>query len=342
MDEIDLDKLIAESEKFQPENTGSTSAPQAPRLRKIKRPKHPGRPISANTMPQNPNMAQTSPITESNPFGTQSTSQPEQTPYGMPRAGSNSYGAPNAYGVDQTPYETQNVSAPSTGFSNTQVQGNAYQAQQASYSQESQAQNYSAAPQGYANPQGYAQPQTRQGYQSAGYEQPQTYMPADPNRELMRPNQQPVFDNAYAQQPPSLEDQTEEYDSYAYQPNSFLAQLDIKKLVALAVLCLCMGLFIGKFLFSSEQVVNNGLQGVVVNPEVPKGRSRCGVAEKSQGCVLYIMNPQRQDLSGRDFYDLASQLTGRQRFVIETGNMRYSTVKIKPGNIAQLNIPPLQ
>ena len=54
------------------------------------------------------------------------------------------------------------------------------------------------------------------------------------------------------------------------------------------------------------------------------------------------MNPQRRDLQGRDFYDLASQLTGRQRFVVETGNMRYSSVKIRPGDIAQINIPPLQ
>ena len=54
------------------------------------------------------------------------------------------------------------------------------------------------------------------------------------------------------------------------------------------------------------------------------------------------MNPQRQDLSGRDFDDLAAQLTGRQRFMIETGNMRYASTKIRPGEIAQLNIPPLQ
>lgn len=117
---------------------------------------------------------------------------------------------------------------------------------------------------------------------------------------------------------------------------------DMKKIVIAAVVCLLVGVFLGKAMFSTEQVVRNGLQGVVVNPEVPKGRGRCGVVEKTQGCVLYIMNPQRQELNGRDFYDLASQLTGRQRFVIETGNMRYSSVKIKPGNIAQLNIPPLQ
>ncbi|MBR1605336.1 MAG: hypothetical protein IJ660_04435 [Alphaproteobacteria bacterium] len=101
-------------------------------------------------------------------------------------------------------------------------------------------------------------------------------------------------------------------------------------------------LIIGMMIFGGETVVKDGLQGVIVNAEVPRGRARCGVAERTQGCVLYIMNPQRQDLQGRDFYDLASQLTGRQRFVIETGNMRYSNVKIRAGEIAQINIPPLQ
>jgi hypothetical protein len=86
----------------------------------------------------------------------------------------------------------------------------------------------------------------------------------------------------------------------------------------------------------------NGLQGVISNHEVPKGRARCGKAERAQGCVLYVMNPQRNDMNGRDFYDWAAQLTGRQRFAIETANMRYASVKVRPGEIAQIDIPPLQ
>ena len=109
-----------------------------------------------------------------------------------------------------------------------------------------------------------------------------------------------------------------------------------------AIVFLLFGIMFAKIFLSGPTTVQNGLQGVVINSEVPRGRARCGVAEKTQGCVLYIMNPQRQDLNGRDFYDLAAQLTGRQRFMIETGNMRYSSIKIKPGEIAQLNIPPLQ
>ena len=133
-------------------------------------------------------------------------------------------------------------------------------------------------------------------------------------------------------------------DEFVYQGNDnmVMGKTDNKKVLIVAFVCLIIGMFMGKLFFSSEQVVHNGLQGVVVNPEVPNGRARCGLTERTQGCVLYIMNPQRQDLNGRDFYDLAAQLTGRQRFVIETGNMRYSSVKIRPGSIAQLNIPPLQ
>lgn len=148
----------------------------------------------------------------------------------------------------------------------------------------------------------------------------------------------PSYMNSY------MQNQEENIGNYEYQTSFdvFMARLSAKKFIGILLVCFLFGLLFGKFVFSSEQVVRNGLQGVVVNPEVPQGRSRCGVAEKTQGCVLYVMNPQRQELNGRDFYDLASQLTGRQRFVIETGNMRYSSVKIKPGSIAQLNIPPLQ
>lgn len=115
-----------------------------------------------------------------------------------------------------------------------------------------------------------------------------------------------------------------------------------KALLLGALFAFILGFGLARLFFAQETVVRDGLQGVVINPEVPRGRARCGVAERTQGCVLYIMNPQRQELTARDFYDLASQLTGRQRFVIETGNMRYSNVKIRPGGIAQLNIPPLQ
>ncbi len=175
-------------------------------------------------------------------------------------------------------------------------------------------------------------------YQQAAKLSAASYQQEEPQEEeILQPDittSQPV----YIEEDPYAYEETPAQEEVAYDYNV----IEKKKALWIAIACVFLGLLAGKLFFGSSQVVQNGLQGVIINPEVPKGRSRCGVVEKTQGCVLYIMNPQRQELNGRDFYDLASQLTGRQRFVIETGNMRYSSVKIKPGAIAQLNIPPLQ
>lgn len=144
---------------------------------------------------------------------------------------------------------------------------------------------------------------------------------------------QPQFINESDIMPPKLS-----FMEQLMQGNMFT----MKGMAFIAAAVFVVGFMFAKLFFAQQTIVRDGLQGVVFNPEVPRGRARCGVVERSRGCVLYIMNPQRQELSGRDFYDLASQLTSRQRFVIETGNMRYSNVKIRPGDIAQLNIPPLQ
>ncbi len=126
------------------------------------------------------------------------------------------------------------------------------------------------------------------------------------------------------------------------EPQEVLPSFVNKKNIIIALLgSFIVGFFISSTFFNPPEVVKGGLQGVVPNIEVPRGRARCGLTDRTQGCVLYLMNPQRQELNGRDFYDLASQLTARQRFVIETGNMRYSNTKIRPGEIGQFNIPPL-
>lgn len=150
--------------------------------------------------------------------------------------------------------------------------------------------------------------------------------------------------NSITNSPQYVEPQYDPADDYDTD-NAVMHMLHaqpVKVIVLASMLFFAFGFGIAKMLSPAETAVREGLQGVVVNPEVPRRRARCGLVDKTQGCVLYIMNPQRQDLNARDFYDLASQLTGRQRFVIDTGNMRYSNVKIKPGAIAQINIPPLQ
>jgi hypothetical protein len=143
--------------------------------------------------------------------------------------------------------------------------------------------------------------------------------------------------------PQYLEEDEYEEEVYGHRSSSNAAPvwLTTKVLVFVSLVCLFVGVVCGKVFLAESKVVRNGLQGVIVNNEVPRGRARCGVAERTQGCVLYLMNPQKQDMYAKDFYDLAAQMTGRQRFMIETGNMRYANSRIKPGEIAQLNVPPL-
>jgi hypothetical protein len=143
--------------------------------------------------------------------------------------------------------------------------------------------------------------------------------------------------------PQYLDEDEYEEEVYGHRPlnNEAPSWLTSKVLVLVSLVCLFVGVVCGKVFLAESKVVRNGLQGVIVNNEVPRGRARCGVAERTQGCVLYLMNPQKQDMYAKDFYDLAAQMTGRQRFMIETGNMRYANSRIKPGEIAQLNIPPL-
>lgn len=91
----------------------------------------------------------------------------------------------------------------------------------------------------------------------------------------------------------------------------------------------------------THSVSGRGLEGVVFNPDVPKGRSRCGLVSYQQPCVLYIMNPKTQDVNGKDFYATAAKWTGREPYMIEVNNMHYGSQRIKPGNIAAINIPAL-
>ena len=114
-----------------------------------------------------------------------------------------------------------------------------------------------------------------------------------------------------------------------------------KTIVLMLILAMVFGMVVGATMFSTQETTQKGLEGVVVNSDVPVGRSRCGLAEPHQGCVLYIMNPRNQEVTGKDFFATAAQWTRRERYLKETGNMHYSSKRIRPGFIAQINIPPL-
>lgn len=112
-------------------------------------------------------------------------------------------------------------------------------------------------------------------------------------------------------------------------------------MMMLVIAALFGGIFSYMMAPAPQTQANRGLDGIVFNPDVPSGRSRCGLVEPHQGCVLYIMNPKNQEVTGKDFYATAAKWTGRERYLIETSNMHYGSTRIKPGYIAQINIPSL-
>ncbi|MBR1777761.1 MAG: hypothetical protein IJ752_04160 [Alphaproteobacteria bacterium] len=115
-----------------------------------------------------------------------------------------------------------------------------------------------------------------------------------------------------------------------------------KLLLPLFLFFIVFGAALGYMGSMLQQKGGGEMPGVVRNMEIPKGRPRCGIAQKGQGCVLYIMNSQRREVEGRDFFTMAADILNIPKFQIETANIRYATMRIPPGYIALLNIPPVQ
>lgn len=118
----------------------------------------------------------------------------------------------------------------------------------------------------------------------------------------------------------------------------------IKTKVLLFIFCLMLGVgFVaGMGLAKTMKTGSDELPGVVSNPEIPKGRPRCGLARKGQGCVIYVMNPTQREMNAKEFFPVVADLLKMPKFQIETANVQYSTTRIPPGYIALFNVPPLQ
>lgn len=151
-----------------------------------------------------------------------------------------------------------------------------------------------------------------------------------------------------AQEEPQAEDEDEspaEISPYEHNMASDLglppAFIKTKVLLLLFFLFILCGGAAGFFIGALQNRSDGRLPGVVSNAEIPKGRPRCGIAQKGQGCVLYLMNAQRREIEAKEFFSMASDVLGVPKFQIETANIRYATQRIPPGYIALLNIPPM-
>lgn len=125
--------------------------------------------------------------------------------------------------------------------------------------------------------------------------------------------------------------------------DSIKVYLQNKTVLMMLVIAAMIGAIFSYMMAPAPQTqASRGLDGIVFNPDVPAGKSRCGLVEPHQGCVLYIMNPKNQEVTGKDFYTTAAKWTGRERYLIDTSNMHYASTRIKPGYIAQIYVPSLQ
>ncbi len=130
--------------------------------------------------------------------------------------------------------------------------------------------------------------------------------------------------------------------------NNFAAQFNLPPsiLTTKAMSFILAGVFFFGIIFGANvfgtSTTTHGLQGVILNPGVPEGRKRCGIAEKTEGCVLFMMNASQRDREVRSFYEQAAAITNVPAYTIEMGNITYASTIIRPGYFAQINIPPIR
>lgn len=118
-----------------------------------------------------------------------------------------------------------------------------------------------------------------------------------------------------------------------------------KKQVVLFAGMFLIGLLMGIIMFGGggEQPVSTsvstGLDGVVTNPDIKEKLKRCGQAEASSACVLYVMNTSTYERLAEDFFEVAVFMTQRKKQEIRMANVRYLARRIPPGYFAQIKIP---
>lgn len=132
-------------------------------------------------------------------------------------------------------------------------------------------------------------------------------------------------------------------DNFAADLNLPVKLLQTKYMAGILGATLLLGMIFGALFFSTEtQQITQGLTGVVYNQDFIPNTPRCGIAPPGQRCVLYIMNSTRQDKYAENFFTDAVKLTGVASFNITMANSTYAKRLIKPGYIAQINIPDIR
>ena len=86
---------------------------------------------------------------------------------------------------------------------------------------------------------------------------------------------------------------------------------------------------------------NIDLSKIIRNTDITEKLSVCKNENKDETCILYIKNTTQYDALAGDYFGKASELTGRNRYLISTVNPVYSGSLIPPGKFAQIKIPSI-
>ncbi len=179
--------------------------------------------------------------------------------------------------------------------------------------------------------------------------------PGQPNMRPGQPLQRPVQpqgmppqntqqsqQNSAAQSNQNVKNQPAQ--NFASEFNLPPSVVSTKGFLLITVIALLVGFFFGNMMGGNnapapQQTV--GLRGVVSNKDITSKMPRCGLVEKGQACLLYIMNSTRYDKIAEKFFEEAAKLMGVQVYSIGLVNPKYAKELIKPGYIAEIKIPKL-
>lgn len=135
-------------------------------------------------------------------------------------------------------------------------------------------------------------------------------------------------------------------DNFAAELNLPAKVLTTKVMAGVMFGVLLFGMMLGSIFFggsvSSGQKQEAGLQGVVRNIDLTERLPRCGIAEKGQACLLYIMNSSKYDKTAEDFFNEVVRLMEVSHYSVSMVNSRYAKQRIKPGYIAQIKVPAVR
>ncbi len=184
---------------------------------------------------------------------------------------------------------------------------------------------------------------------------PQMQRPMQPNMRPAQPMQRPMQtqsvppQNNVAYAPQNARPRTQPTNNLPKQqpaqPQKLPAEtISTKGILVVGIIALLFGVLIGSMLGGGsspapQQAV--GLRGVVANKDITSKMPRCGLVEKGQPCLLYIMNSTRYDKIAENFFEEAAKLMGVQVYSIGLVNPKYAKELIKPGYIAEIKIPKL-